>query len=35
MAVLRLEIGADIRDGIDQEADLGWIGEIAYPDADC
>ena len=34
MAVLRLEIGADIRDGKDYEADMGRIGEIAYPIAE-
>ena len=34
MAVLRLEIGADIRDGKDREADLLRIGEMAHPEAE-
>ena len=34
MAVLRLEIGADIRDGKDCEADLLRIGEMAHPEAE-
>ena len=34
MAVLQLEIGVDIRDGKDHEADLLRFGEMADPEAE-
>ena len=34
MAVLRLEIGTDIRDSKDSETDLLWIREMADPEAE-